>query len=94
MYAQVDLSVTRKAPVVLISGDTLLVRSDGTQVAALADDDTVHFTKIQVGRDYGDRLEVLSGLEEGTRLIINPSDAIREGVKVKPVSTERVLQKK
>jgi hypothetical protein len=29
---------------------------------------------------------VLSGLEEGQQLVVNPSDLIREGVKVKPVS--------
>ena len=40
-------------------------------------------------RDYGDRIEVLSGIVEGDRLIINPSDAVREGVKVKPVAAEK-----
>lgn len=94
MYAQVDLSVPRSTPSLLIPGDTLIVRADGTQVAALDDNDTVHFTKIQVGRDYGDRIEVLGGLEEGARLIINPSDAVREGIKVKPVASERPAQKK
>lgn len=93
MFAQVDLAVMRKNPSLLIPGDTLIVRSDGTQVALLADDDTVHFTKIQVGRDFGDRIEVLGGLEDGARLVVNPSDAVREGVKVKPVA-ERAAQKK
>jgi len=94
MYAQVDLSIPRNSPSLLIPGDTLIVRSDGTQVAALDENDTVHFTKIQVGRDYGDRIEVLGGLQEGDRLIINPSDAVREGIKVKPVANERSTQKK
>jgi hypothetical protein len=39
-----------------------------------------------LGRDFGDRLEVLSGLEEGQQVVVNPSDAIREGAKVKPVA--------
>jgi hypothetical protein len=39
-------------------------------------------------RDYGDRLEVLSGLQQGHQLIVNPSDLVREGVKVKPVKQE------
>jgi hypothetical protein len=29
---------------------------------------------------------VLSGLEEGQQVVVNPSDAIREGAKVKPVA--------
>jgi RND family efflux transporter MFP subunit len=86
MFAQVDLTVPRKYPPLLIPGDTLVVRSDGPQVAVVQPDATVHFTRIQLGRDFGDRLEVLSGLQEGQRLAINPSDEVREGVKVNPVA--------
>jgi len=86
MYAQVDMSVPRKNPPLLIPGDTLVVRSDGPQVAVVGDDGAVHFARIQLGRDYGDRLEVLSGLEMGQQIVVNPSDVVREGVKVKPVA--------
>ncbi len=89
MYAQVDLSLPRKDPPLVIPGDTLIVRSDGPQVATVAADDTVHFARIQLGRDYGDRIEVVSGLEDGVRLIINPSDAVREGIKVKPQAQKK-----
>jgi RND family efflux transporter MFP subunit len=86
MYAQVDLSVPRRDPPLAIPGDTLIIRGDGPQVAILTGDDTVHFARIQLGRDFGDHIEVLSGISEGDRLIINPSDAVREGIKVKPVA--------
>jgi RND family efflux transporter MFP subunit len=84
-YVQVDLAVPRKDPPLVVPGDTLVVRADGPQVAVVAPDGVVHFVKVQLGRDFGDRLEVLSGLEEGQQLAVNPSDLIREGVKVKPV---------
>jgi RND family efflux transporter MFP subunit len=84
MYAQVDLFVPRKDPPLSIPGDTLIVRANGPQVAVVAQDGTVHFQKVQLGRDFGDKLEVLSGLNEGDQLVVNPSDAIREGIKVKP----------
>jgi len=86
MYAQVDLSVPRRNPPLTIPGDTLVVRSDGPQVAVVGPDGTVHFTRIELGRDYGDHLEVLSGLKEGQAIVVNPSDVVREGAKVKPVS--------
>jgi RND family efflux transporter MFP subunit len=88
MYAQVDLSVPRKDPPLLIPGDTLVVRSDGPQVAVVQPDGRVHFARIQLGRDFGDHLEVLSGLEDGQQVVVNPSDAIREGAKVKPVAAK------
>jgi RND family efflux transporter MFP subunit len=85
MYADVDLTTPRNDPPALIPGDTLVVRSDGPQVAIVLPDNTVHYQKIQLGRDYGDRIEVLSGLEAGQNVIINPSDAVQEKRKVAPV---------
>jgi RND family efflux transporter MFP subunit len=94
MYAQVDLSIPRSNPPLLIPGDTLVVRSDGPQVAVVNPGGAVHFTRIQLGRDFGDHLEVLSGLEEGQELAVNPSDSVREGVRVKPVTVSRAQPKK
>jgi RND family efflux transporter MFP subunit len=85
MYALVDLSSPRANPPVLLPGDALIVRADGTEVAVVRPDHTIHLQKIQVGRDFGDKLEIISGLEPGDLVIANPSDTVREGVKVDPV---------
>ena len=85
MYALVDLSSPRANPPVLLPGDALIVRASGTEVAVVRPDHTIHLQKIQVGRDYGDKLEIISGLEPGDLVIENPSDTVREGVKVDPV---------
>jgi RND family efflux transporter MFP subunit len=89
MYAQVELGVARLEPPLSIPADTLVMRSTGPQAAVVRADGTVHFTPIRLGRDYGDHLEVLSGLEEGQLLVVNPSDIIREGIKVKPLAAEK-----
>ncbi len=85
MYVEVDLNLPRKDPPLLISSDTLVVRPEGTLVAALDANNVVHFRHVTVGRDLGDRIEVLSGLTEGQRAIVNPNDSVQEGVKVSPV---------
>ena len=85
MYAQVDLSSPRANPPLLLPSDCLIVRAEGTQVALVRPDHIVHFQNIQVGRDYGDKLEVLSGLQPGDSVIINPSDVVCEGLHVEPV---------
>lgn len=86
MYAQVDLSSTRSNPPLLVPSEALITRGEGATVALVRPDHTVHIQPIQVGRDYGDRLEVISGLEQGDIVIPNPGDAAREGLKVNPVS--------
>jgi RND family efflux transporter MFP subunit len=86
MYAQVDLSYARAHPPLLVPSDALVTRGDGPVVALVRPDHTVHMANIDVGRDYGDRLEVLGGLQEGDTIIPNPGDFATEGLKVNPVS--------
>jgi RND family efflux transporter MFP subunit len=86
MYAQVDLNLPRKDPPLLMPSDTLVVRPEGTLVAVLGPENVVHFQPITVGRDFGDRIEVLSGLTEGQKVIVNPNDSVQEGVKVHPIA--------
>jgi RND family efflux transporter MFP subunit len=85
MYAQVNFITSRSEPPLLIRGDALVIRANGPQVAVVMPDQTVHFQTIALGRDYGDRIEVLSGLKAGQQLVINPGDSIEEKAKVKPV---------
>ena len=89
MYAEVDLSSPRANPPLVLPGDALIVRAEGTEVAVVQADHTVHFQKIQVGRDYGDKIEVTSGLHMDDMVVANPTDAVQEGVKVEPVSAKR-----
>jgi len=84
MYAQVDFSTLRSEPPLVIRGDTLVVRSDGPQVAVVGTGNVVHFQRVQLGRDYGDRVEVIGGLDGGEHLVVNPGDSVRNNAKVQP----------
>ena len=84
MYAQVDLSDARSVAPLLIPSDALIVRAEGTLVAVVRPDHRIHLQKIDPGRDYGDRLEVLGGLQQGDTIIPNPGD-LGEGTEVNPV---------
>jgi RND family efflux transporter MFP subunit len=94
MYAQVNLNLPRRDPPVLVQGDTLVVRPEGTMVALVNPGNVVHFQPIVVGRDLGDRIEVLSGLAAGQKVIVNPNDSVQEGVKVRPVMAAEGAPKK
>ncbi|MBV8842435.1 MAG: efflux RND transporter periplasmic adaptor subunit, partial [Bryobacterales bacterium] len=88
MYAQVDLnSTTANAPLV-IPAEALIFRAEGTRVAMVRPDHTIHLQTVVIGRDYGDKLEITQGLRSGDTIVANPGDATREGVKVEPVAQE------
>lgn len=81
MYAQVTLTSQRQYRPILLSGDTIVVRGKGTAVAVLHDN-KVHFQQVQIGRDFGGEVEILSGLKEGDLVVKNPNDEVREGREV------------
>lgn len=85
MYSEVNFTTPRLEPPLIIRADALVVRGDGPHVAVVGADDVVHFQTVQVGRDYGDTLEILGGLAKGARVVVSPGDVVRENAKVRPV---------
>jgi RND family efflux transporter MFP subunit len=85
MYATVKLTVPTMGSAVLIPGESMMVRATGPMVAVVDDQNTIHVKQIDVGHDYGNTVEVLSGLSAGEKVIVNPGDNALEGVKVNPV---------
>jgi RND family efflux transporter MFP subunit len=85
MYAQVTLNNSRPHPPLLIPSDALIISGLGTQVALVDQNHRIHLQTIVAGRDYGDRIEVMSGLHEGDVIVANPGDIMHEGAEVEPV---------
>lgn len=82
MYAQVELTGARADPPLLVPSDAMIMRDNGSQVAVVGPGDVLHLQKIEVGRDYGDKLEVVGGLHEGDRIVSNPGDVAHDGLKI------------
>jgi len=82
-YAQVHFDITTRHPPLVIPGNTLIFRSQGTQVGTV-DPATglVHLKSIRIGRDFGTKLEVIEGLDQTDSVILNPSDSLVDGAKV------------
>ena len=82
MYANVTIRALREDPPLLIPSEALISRAEGTLVAVVDNSSTVHFRPVRVGRDSGSEIEVLSGIQEGMKVVVNPNDSVREGVVV------------
>jgi len=88
MYAQVKFALPPATSVVVIPASALVVRSDG-QFVALVRNGQAHYQKVEVGRDFGPEIEIVSGLTGEDAVVITPSDAIIEGGKVNTIKTEK-----
>jgi RND family efflux transporter MFP subunit len=83
MYVQVRFAITNATPPLVIPANTLVIRADGPQVALVRPNHTAHYQKVELGRDFGDQVEVAAGLDDDAQLVVNPTDEIREGVEVR-----------
>ena len=84
-YVQVHLKLPGQAHAVTVPVSATLFRSEGLNVAAVRDGHVV-LVPISVGRDYGNELEVTSGLRPEEELIINPPDSLVNGQAVRTSS--------
>ena len=82
MYAHVKFTLSDGNGPIIIPANAFVLTSEGSQVATLTKDNRIHWQKIQVGRDFGTEMEVLSGLEDGAPVVVNPTDDLTEGLPV------------
>ncbi|HZS61283.1 MAG TPA: efflux RND transporter periplasmic adaptor subunit [Gemmatimonadaceae bacterium] len=86
MYAEVRFQIKTGGQTLVLPANALVVRTEGPEAAVVGSDNTVHYQKLELGRDFGTEVEITSGLNEGARVVVNPSDDIREGVAVTVLS--------
>jgi RND family efflux transporter MFP subunit len=79
MYADVKFVLPRSKDVFVVPADTLVVNGSGTHVIAVDADRKARIIPVEVGRDLGSEIEILSGLHGGEQLISNPTDAVTDG---------------
>jgi RND family efflux transporter MFP subunit len=77
-YAEVHLAVPTQASTFLLPVNTLLFRSEGLRVGVVKDGKVV-LTPLTPGHDFGNEIEIVSGLKANDQVIINPPDSIVSG---------------
>lgn len=84
MYAKVRFRLPHTVNVLRLPAEALIFRTEGPHAAVVGADHKVHLHKLTLGRDYGPEVEVTSGLANGDTVVLNPTDAIKEGALVEP----------
>jgi RND family efflux transporter MFP subunit len=77
-YAEVHLAVPTQASTFLLPVNALLFRSEGLRVGVVKDGRVV-LTPVTPGHDFGDTIEIVSGVKANDQVIINPPDSIVSG---------------
>jgi RND family efflux transporter MFP subunit len=77
-YVDVQLPALAGAGVVAPS-NVLLFRPEGPRVAMVDAQGKVRLRPVALGRDFGQAIELLSGVQAGDRVILNPADSLADG---------------
>jgi RND family efflux transporter MFP subunit len=81
-YANVHFRVPLNAAPLVVPASTILFQSDGPQVGIVHSGDQVQLRKVTLGHDFGDTIEVTSGIRAGDAVIANPPDSLTNGMRV------------
>ena len=86
-YCQVRFDIPGDPTAVQVPATALLPAPNGVQVAVPGPDDKVTLKPVQVGRDFGDSVEVTDGLTLQDRLIDSPPETLETGDTVQLAAT-------
>ena len=80
-YAEVHFKVPGKVSTYILPTETLLFRKEGLRVTVVKDN-KAQLLPITPGRDFGDTIEIISGLQGNESVIVSPPDSVVNGEKV------------
>jgi RND family efflux transporter MFP subunit len=92
-YAQVRFNDTAADPTLTLPANTMLFRSEGMQVGVVDSAGKVEMRTVKIGRDFGETLEILNGVNAGDRVIVNPPDSLASGTEVRVAEPTKVAAK-
>jgi hypothetical protein len=85
-HCKVEFHIPGDANIVRIPATALIPVDRGVQVAVLGNDNKAILKSIQLGRDFGDSIEVIAGLAPQDRVIDSPPETLQGGDAVRPVA--------
>ena len=80
-YVQVHLKLPEGAQSLVVPANALLFRKEGLQVGVVRDG-KAELVRVTPGHDYGDSMEIVSGLQPTDNVILSPSDSLTSGTPV------------
>jgi multidrug efflux pump subunit AcrA (membrane-fusion protein) len=78
-YCQVHFQLPSDLNVVRVPATALVLANRGSQVAILGGDGKMVLKPVQLGRDFGDSVEVTAGIAPSDRVIDSPPETLQSG---------------
>jgi membrane fusion protein (multidrug efflux system) len=94
MYAHARFALPSPTTILLIPDDAILIDAKGSRIVVVDPSNKIQIKPVKLGRDFGTKTEILSGLDAQDRVVRNPADDLHEGMPVSIQSTTQGAQGK
>jgi RND family efflux transporter MFP subunit len=81
-YANIHFRVPRGVVPLVLPNSSILFQSAGPQVAIVDRRNRIVLRKVSLGRDFGDTVEILSGVTSKDTVVATPPDSLTTGMQV------------
>jgi RND family efflux transporter MFP subunit len=81
-YANVHFKLPLRVVPLVLPSSSILFQAAGPQVGIVGAGSQVQMRKVTLGHDFGDTVEILSGITADEAVIANPSDSLTAGARV------------
>jgi hypothetical protein len=78
-YTEVHFRIKSDGSTLLLPATSLIFRSEGLRVGTITNGNHAALIPIVLGRDFGNEVEVLSGLPDNASVILTPPDSLVDG---------------
>jgi RND family efflux transporter MFP subunit len=89
-YAEVHLMIPEGSRSLILPVNTLIFRSEGLRVGVVRNGNRADLVPVILGKDFGNEVEVVSGIDENDLVIANPPDSLSSGAIVQVVQSSDV----
>lgn len=80
-FAKINIPVSKK-DAITVPKYAVVQKGELTGVYVVDADNIISYRIVRIGKSYGDRVEVLSGLSDGDKIIISNLDKVTDGAKI------------
>jgi len=87
MFVYVDLKITPSGTRWRLPATAVIFDAQGPRVATVGEGNTIRFQHVELGRDFGDSIDVQAGLHGNETIVAQPTVALKEGQVVRPLDT-------
>jgi RND family efflux transporter MFP subunit len=86
MFVYVDFQIAPSGTRWRLPATAIIFDAQGSRVATVASGNAIHFQQVELGRNFGDSIDVQGGLHGNETILAQPMVALKEGQIVEPLA--------